>query len=598
MKGVILAGGSGTRLFPNTKVTNKHLLPVYNQPMIYYPIQTLLKAGIDEILILPGKDHAGDFAKLLGSGQDFNAQFSFKVQDHAGGLAYAVGLAENFVGDDNFVVLFGDNILEDNIIQDVQDFKSGAKIFLKQVSDPERFGIAELVGDKVINIVEKPKEPKSNWASIGVYIYDSSAFQHIKTLQPSERGELEITDLNNRYVRAGEMSAGFVRGFWFDAGTHESLVDAAYALKNHNKPLEPLRLENKELPVVAIGILLYDTPDKKYTTSRYLNHFLNSLIAQDYPKHTLYFVDNSPEEDNDNIKILTEHGLLANIIRPGRNVGFGAGHNLIIRQALVDKADFYFALNPDMILEPNVITELVNTVMKSPQIASVTGKIRRWNFQEADRSNAGKSNFIDSVGISLTKGHRFLDIGQGEIDYGQYDLSREIFGPSGAAALYRMSALDDVAFITENGLQEFFDELMFMYKEDIDLAYRLQLAGYKSLYTPNAVIYHDRTVISIGRGLFATIQGRKHKTAGVKDWSWLNHHIILQKLFAFRWTSSVFWGTIWYELKSFIYILFFERRLILQIPRLLALRGQIKRRSAQTKRRVNPAKQLQDLIID
>ncbi|MEK7132357.1 MAG: sugar phosphate nucleotidyltransferase, partial [Patescibacteria group bacterium] len=252
MKGVILAGGSGPRVFPNTKVTNKHLLPVYNQPMIYYPIQTLLKAGIDEILILPGKDHAGDFAKLLGSGQDFNAQFSFKVQDHAGGLAYAVGLAENFVGDDNFVVLFGDNILEDNIIQDVQDFKSGAKIFLKQVSDPERFGIAELVGDKVINIVEKPKEPKSNWASIGVYIYDSSAFQQIKTLQLSERGELEITDLNNRYVRAGEMSAGFVRGFWFDAGTHESLVDAAYALKNHNKPLEPLRLENKELPVVAI----------------------------------------------------------------------------------------------------------------------------------------------------------------------------------------------------------------------------------------------------------------------------------------------------------------------------------------------------------
>ena len=143
MKGVILAGGSGTRLYPNTKVTNKHLLPVYNQPMIYYPIQTLMRAGITDILILPGKENAGDFAKLLGSGKEFNANFEFKVQDHAGGLAYAVGLAENFVGDDNFVVIFGDNLLEDNIIQDIQDFESGAKIFLKQVDDPHRFGVAD-----------------------------------------------------------------------------------------------------------------------------------------------------------------------------------------------------------------------------------------------------------------------------------------------------------------------------------------------------------------------------------------------------------------------------------------------------------------------
>ena len=156
MKGVILAGGEGTRLHPNTKVTNKHLLPVYNQPMIYYSIQALLRAGISDILILPGKNHAGDFAKLLGSGRDFNANFTFKIQDHAGGLAYAVSLAKDFVGDDNFVVIFGDNILEDNITEDVENFEKGAKIFLKQVPDPERFGIAELDGEKVLNIVEKP----------------------------------------------------------------------------------------------------------------------------------------------------------------------------------------------------------------------------------------------------------------------------------------------------------------------------------------------------------------------------------------------------------------------------------------------------------
>lgn len=191
MKGVILAGGSGTRLYPNTKVTNKHLLPVYNQPMIYYPIQTLLKAGITDILILPGKDNAGDFARLLGSGKDFNANFSFKVQDHAGGLAYAVGLAEDFVGDDNFVVIFGDNIVEQNIIKDVQEFENGAEIFLKQVPDPKRFGIAELDGDKIIRIEEKPENPKSNWAAVGVYIYDSKAFEYIRNIKPSSRESLK-----------------------------------------------------------------------------------------------------------------------------------------------------------------------------------------------------------------------------------------------------------------------------------------------------------------------------------------------------------------------------------------------------------------------
>ena len=197
MKGVILAGGSGTRLHPNTKVTNKHLLPVYNQPMIYYPIQTLMQAGVKDILILPGKDNAGDFARLLGSGKDFNANFSFKVQDHAGGLAYAVGLAEDFVGDDNFVVVFGDNIISDNISEDVQNFEGGAKVFLKQVKDPERFGIAELDGTKVVSIEEKPQNPKTNWCVVGMYMYDSDAFEYIKEMKPSERGELEITDLNN-----------------------------------------------------------------------------------------------------------------------------------------------------------------------------------------------------------------------------------------------------------------------------------------------------------------------------------------------------------------------------------------------------------------
>lgn len=598
MKGVILAGGSATRLLPNTKVTNKHLLPVYNQPMIYYPIQTLLKAGITDILILPGKDHAGDFAKLLGSGKDFNCNFTFKVQDHAGGLAYAVGLAEEFAGDDDFVVMLGDNILEDNIIKDVQDFKGGAKIFLKQVPDPERFGIAELDGDRVLNIEEKPAKPKSNWATIGVYIYSSDVFGRIKTLKPSPRGELEITDLNNIYVKQGGMQAGFIKGFWFDAGTHESLVDAAYSLKNFNRPLAPLRLEQKNAPKVVIGGILYDNKSGSYKTSTYLPYFLDSMEKQDYQNVELIFVDNSEEEDNNNARIIRRKLPSAEIIRPGFNTGFARANNLMIRRALEKRADYFIASNIDMIYEPNAVSELVNAVMKTPQIASATCKIKRWDFDMRDSASEGKTNFIDTAGISITSEHRFLDRGQGEIDYGQYDEEREIFGASGAAAIYRLSALADVAFIAEDGKKEYFDELMFMYKEDVDLAYRLQWAGYKCLYTPNAVIYHDRSVQGGGKGIIGIIRGRIGRRKEYKEWSWLNHHIILQKILGNDYSSRTKLKTFWYEIKSNLYVLLFESHILKQVWRLFKLRKQIRARRDQIKKRIKLKSHIEKLMED
>lgn len=231
MKGVILAGGTGSRMMPCTKVTNKHLLPVYDKPMIYFPIKTMIDAGIKDILIVSGPGHAGHFLNLLGSGKDFGAKFTFEIQDEAGGIAQALGLAEDFADEEPVAVILGDNIFEDNVKEAVKGFKGGAKIFLKEVHDPERFGVAEVDGKKVIGIEEKPKNPKSKWAVTGIYMYDADVFRIIKTLKPSARGELEITDVNNAYIKKGKMEAAFLKGFWSDAGTFDSLLRASQLVK-------------------------------------------------------------------------------------------------------------------------------------------------------------------------------------------------------------------------------------------------------------------------------------------------------------------------------------------------------------------------------
>ena len=230
MKGVILAGGLGTRLYPLTKVTNKHLLPVYDKPMIYYPIQTLINAGIGDILIVTGGNNAGDFLRLLGNGKEFGLKhINYTYQEGEGGIAEALGLAEFFAAGQKICVVLGDNLIEKNIRKAVKAFqrqKEGAKILLKKVPDPQRFGVPELKGDRITRIEEKPKQPKSQYAVIGIYLYDATVFEMIKTLQPSGRGELEITDVNNRYIEKGLMTWDILEGWWTDAGTFESLLRA------------------------------------------------------------------------------------------------------------------------------------------------------------------------------------------------------------------------------------------------------------------------------------------------------------------------------------------------------------------------------------
>ncbi|OAS20516.1 sugar phosphate nucleotidyltransferase [Paenibacillus oryzisoli] len=229
MKGIILAGGTGSRLFPLTKVTNKHLLPVGKYPMIFHSIYKLKEAGIQNFLVVTGIEHMGDVVSLLGSGRDFGVNFTFKVQDEAGGIAQALGLAEQFVGDDQMVVILGDNVFEDSIVPYVNNFRDqqqGAKILIQQVEDPQRYGVPELHGDKIISIEEKPKHSKSSYAVTGIYMYDSSVFEIIKTLKPSNRGELEITDVNNAYIKKNQLTYDILQGWWTDAGTHASLAKA------------------------------------------------------------------------------------------------------------------------------------------------------------------------------------------------------------------------------------------------------------------------------------------------------------------------------------------------------------------------------------
>jgi len=231
IKGVILAGGLGKRLYPLTKITNKHLLPIYDKPMIYYPIQTLVDAGVKDILIVTGGNHAGEFLRLLGNGHEFGLKdIAYTYQEGEGGIAQALDLAEHFADGSDIVVILGDNLIEKGIKEYVEQFKKqpkGARLLIKEVNDPERFGVAEIKGKKIISIEEKPKKPKSNYAVTGIYMYDNAVFEIIKTLKPSGRGELEITDVNNAYIKRGTLTFDVLDGWWTDAGKFDSLLKAS-----------------------------------------------------------------------------------------------------------------------------------------------------------------------------------------------------------------------------------------------------------------------------------------------------------------------------------------------------------------------------------
>ncbi|MDD5527457.1 MAG: sugar phosphate nucleotidyltransferase [Patescibacteria group bacterium] len=226
MRGIILSGGQGTRLRPLTNITSKQLLPVYNRPMIYYPLNTLLKAGIKEILIIVAPERAGDYSNLLGSGKEIGAKLTYEIQDEPRGLADAFIIGENFIDRENVAMILGDNIFEDDFTAEIKNFKKGGKIFARQVPDPERFGVVEFSGSQAKRIIEKPKRFVSDYAVTGLYLYDYRVVEAAKSLKPSARGELEITDINNWYLEKGELEVAKVKGAWLDAGTFDSLLEA------------------------------------------------------------------------------------------------------------------------------------------------------------------------------------------------------------------------------------------------------------------------------------------------------------------------------------------------------------------------------------
>jgi glucose-1-phosphate thymidylyltransferase len=238
MKGIVLAGGTGSRLFPLTKITNKHLLPIFDKPMIYYPIQTLVGAGIKDILLVTGGRNSGDFLRLLANGKEFGLKhFGYTYQEGEGGIADALALAEHFADGEKICVILGDNIIEGSIADAVRAFEQqerGARILLKEVPDAGRFGVAEMQGNRIVGIEEKPAQPKSNYAVTGIYMFDGTVFDKVRTLVPSGRGELEITDVNNAYIREGTMTFSFLDGWWTDAGTFESLLRAANLVAHGN----------------------------------------------------------------------------------------------------------------------------------------------------------------------------------------------------------------------------------------------------------------------------------------------------------------------------------------------------------------------------
>jgi glucose-1-phosphate thymidylyltransferase len=239
MKGVVLAGGTGSRLFPLTKITNKHLLPIYDKPMIFYPIETLVAAGIEQILVVTGGRNAGDFLRLLANGKQFGLKhLDYTYQEGEGGIADALALAEHFADGDKLCVILGDNLIEGTIRGAVEDFQrqpAGARILLKEVPDAERFGVAEISGGRIVGIEEKPARPKSNYAVTGIYLYDATVFDKVRQLVPSRRGELEITDVNNAYIREGTMTFSHLDGWWTDAGTFDSLLRAANLVAQSRK---------------------------------------------------------------------------------------------------------------------------------------------------------------------------------------------------------------------------------------------------------------------------------------------------------------------------------------------------------------------------
>ena len=321
-----------------------------------------------------------------------------------------------------------------------------------------------------------------------------------------------------------------------------------------------------------------------HNSERYILPCVQSLLSQTHENIEVVVFDNDSKDNT--VSLLKEKFPNVRIIESDKNIGFASGHNEILRNT---KSEFYACINVDMLFEQNFMAELVHTIQEKPNVGSAGGKLKLWDFDafSSGATGEGRTNFIDTIGIRILRSHRFEDIGQGQIDCGQFNESQKVFGISGAAALYRREALRDVAFENDQGEKEYFDESMFMYKEDVDLAYRLQWAGWKAVFSPMAVAYHDRTVSMRGTSALSLIKNRLKKSKEVNQQSLLNHHILLQKNFSPGFSVGTQSATKWYNLKVFLYILVFETELLGAWWKVFRMRKRIRAWRTSMPRRVS-----------
>lgn len=465
-KGVILAGGRGTRLAPATRVTNKHLLPIYDRPMIFYPLETLQKMGITDLLIVCGDEHTGDFAKLLGTGKEWGIQCTFRVQEGSGGIADALSLAESFAEGKPIAVILGDNIFSGDFSDAAEKFSSGAQVFLFPVNDPERFGVAERdEKGNVLSLEEKPKNPKSSLAVTGLYFFDEQVFRYIRNIVPSDRGELEITDVLKEYLKKSTLSATEVSGHWTDAGTHESFFHASVLARKLSGAMEyqdfPL-----QKPHILSGMVV-SSDDEPFEEG-----IQSFLFQKGNFTHTLHVaIDGGSEEHQKKWEIFLEKFPGIKITFFSNSIGIPAVHNVLFSS---EKNDFYCTSSSETRLgDPYTFEKLLQKAWDL-QSGVFGGKV----FQLSGRL---KTEILESTGIIQGRGFSFFDRGIGESDRGQFDEEREPLGFPLFASLYRTDILTKMGGFDEN-----FQEG----KADIDMALRLRSAGYRARFASHVRIFH------------------------------------------------------------------------------------------------------------
>lgn len=592
MKGIVFAQKS---ISPDhTPGVNPYLSLIFDKPLILSSVEALKRSSVEEILILTNKTFLPGLADFLGNGSTFGVKIRFQITEKHNELE-ALSEASSFFEEDLVAVISGTEVFDADFTTEALYFQKGSEIFVKTQEPREGQTVIEISSDGSVDSMEHaPNFPKANKVLMGLYFFDRTLSEKLKSIE--KKSEKRILDVLNLYRAEKHLSVKSVTGNWISVHSPVDLLEASLLhqesldIRAQKSAVIHSMTEKKELPKVSIGVLLHNS-------EKYVKACFDSLLAQDYPNFEIVVLDNA-SEDHSRAVFLENFGKTPStkirMLREEKNIGFGNGHNRLIRET---KSDFYFCANIDMIFEKNFVGNLVKSMQDQPNLGATGGKLKRWDFDAFSRGQTGKTNFLDSVGISFLSNHRFEDMGQGDADFGQFEESREVFGISGAAVLLRRSALDDIAIEETGQPVSFFDPLMFAYKEDVDLAYRLQWAGWKAKFLPQAVAYHDRTARTHGRTFWQVVKNRFKKPAKINRYSFLNHKILLQKNFSQNFSFKILARTFAYNTKLFFYLLVFETETLLQWFRLIWMRGRINDHKKQIKKRIS-AKEMEKFMMD